>query len=217
MSSPASGGPVPAAPPEAGYGLLVGFTIAAIVGIHGHHLHHTVHIAGSWFTLGGAGGFKALISGVLLAIFLYSGWDTAAYVGEEAEGRKAGPAAVTSVALLFVMYSVVILAFQGLAPNRVMQAHAANILAFAGNLIGGGFWKQVMIVAVLGGTLASRFHHGREGLWGVSAPECFARRRSSARRGSRSRWAGTGSSRAGSAPSASGTGRRGTPRSCSAC
>lgn len=137
------------------YGLLVGFTIAAIVGIYGHHLHHTVHIAGSWFTIGGAGGFKALISGVLLAIFLYSGWDTAAYVAEEAEGRKAGPAAVTSVALLFVMYSVVILAFQGLAPNRVMQAHAANILAFAGNLIGGGFWKQVMIVAVLGGTLAS--------------------------------------------------------------
>jgi amino acid transporter len=137
------------------YGLLVGFTIAAIVGIYGHHLHHTVHIAGSWFTLGGAGGFKALISGVLLAIFLYSGWDTAAYVGEEAEGRKAGSAAVISVVLLFVMYSVVILALQGVAQNTAMQAHAANILAFAGNLIGGGFWKQVMIVAVLGGTLAS--------------------------------------------------------------
>lgn len=137
------------------YGLLVGFTIAAIIGIYGGHLHHTVHLTSSWFTISGAGGFKALVSGVLLAIFLYSGWDTAAYVGEEARGKQAGPAAITSVALLFVIYSVVILAFQGIAPNSVMQANAANILAFVGQQIGGSFWKQVMIVAVLGGTLAS--------------------------------------------------------------
>ncbi len=137
------------------YGLLVGFTVAAIVAIYGHHLHHAVHLTSSWFTLSGAGGFKALISGVLLAIFLYSGWDTAAYVGEETEGRKAGSAAVTSVVILFVMYAVVIMAFQGVAPSHVLQNHAANILAYVGQLLGGGFWKQVMIVAVLGGTLAS--------------------------------------------------------------
>jgi amino acid transporter len=137
------------------YGLLVGFTIAAIVGIYGGHLTHTVHVTSSWFTISGAGGFTALISGVLLAIFLYSGWDTAAYVGEEARGKQAGPAAITSVVLLFVIYAVTILAFQGIAPNHVMQANAANILAFVGQRIGGSFWKQVMIVAVLGGTLAS--------------------------------------------------------------
>jgi len=114
-----------------------------------------VHVTSSWFTVSGAGGFTALISGVLLAIFLYSGWDTAAYVGEEARGKQAGPAAITSVALLFVIYSVTMLAFQGIAPNHVMQANAANILAFVGQRIGGSFWKNVMIVAVLGGTLAS--------------------------------------------------------------
>ena len=92
---------------------------------------------------------------MLLAIFLYSGWDTAAYVGEEAKGKQAGPAAITSVVLLFFIYAIVILAFQGVAPNHVMQANAANILAYVGQLIGGSFWKQLMIVAVLGGTLAS--------------------------------------------------------------
>ena len=137
------------------YGLLIGFTIAAVIGIYGGHLTHTVHVTSSWFTVSGAGGFTALISGVLLAIFLYSGWDTAAYVGEEARGKQAGPAAITSVALLFVIYSVTMLAFQGIAPNHVMQANAANILAFVGQRIGGSFWKNVMIVAVLGGTLAS--------------------------------------------------------------
>jgi amino acid transporter len=137
------------------YGLMLGFAIAAIVGIYSGGLQHTVHIASTWFTIGGAGGFKALISGILLAIFLYSGWDTAAYVTEEAKGKQAGRAAVTSVILLFVIYSVAVLAFQGIAPNGDMQANAGNILAFVGEKIGGGFWKNVMIVAVLGGTLAS--------------------------------------------------------------
>ena len=137
------------------YGLLVGFSIAALVGIYGHSLHHTVHIHSSWFTISGAGGFSALVTGLLLAIFLYSGWDTAAYVGEEAKGKQAGPAGVTSVVLLFVIYAGVIFCLQGVAPNSAMQANAANILAYVGNLIGGSAWKQVMIVAVLGGTLAS--------------------------------------------------------------
>lgn len=114
-----------------------------------------MHLTSSWFTLSGAGGFKALISGVLLAIFLYSGWDTAAYVGEEAKDKQAGAAAVTSVILLFFIYAVAILAFQGVAPGHVLRANAANILAYVGQQIGGGFWKQLMIVAVLGGTLAS--------------------------------------------------------------
>jgi amino acid transporter len=137
------------------YGLLVGFSIAAIVEIYGNHLHHTVHIASSWFTVSGAGGFSALVSGLLLAIFLYSGWDTAAYVSEEAKGKQAGRAGVTSVVLLFVIFAAVILCLQGIAPNSAMQNNAGNILAYVGNLIGGSAWKQVMIVAVLGGTLAS--------------------------------------------------------------
>lgn len=137
------------------YGLLIGFTVAAIVAIYGGNLSHTVHVSGSWFTISGAGGFKSLISGMLIAIFLYSGWDTAAYVGEEAEGKKAGPAAITSVVILFFMYSIVIMAFQGIAPASKIQDNAGNVLAYVGQLIGGGFWSNVMIVAVLGGTLAS--------------------------------------------------------------
>jgi amino acid transporter len=137
------------------YGLLVGFSIAALVEIYGHTLHNTVHITGSWFTIGGAGGFSALVSGLLLAIFLYSGWDTAAYVGEEAKGKQSGPAGVASIVVLFVIYGGVIVCLQGVAPSSTLQANAANVLAYVGNLIGGGGWKNVMIVAVLGGTLAS--------------------------------------------------------------
>jgi amino acid transporter len=133
------------------YVLMVGFAIAAIVMIYFTGLTGSVHTFTSLFTLPKAG----LVTGLLIAIFLYSGWDTAAYVGEEAKGKQAGSAAILSVVILFFIYSFVIFAFQGVAPFGTMQANEANILAFVGDKIGGGFWKNVMIIAVLGGTLAS--------------------------------------------------------------
>jgi amino acid transporter len=133
------------------YALMIGFAVAALVLIYGTGLSGAVHTFSSLFTLPSGG----LITGLLIAIFLYSGWDTAAYVGEEAKGKQAGPAAILSVVILFIIYSFVIFSFQGIAPFHVMQANEANILAFVGEKIGGGFWKNLMIVAVLGGTLAS--------------------------------------------------------------
>jgi amino acid transporter len=137
------------------YSLLIGFSVAAVALIYSGHLAHSVHITSSWFTLHGAGGFHALISGILIAIFLYSGWDTAAYVGEEAEGKSAGRAAITSVVLLFFIYAIGVVCLQGVARPAVIENNAANVLAYIGQRIGGGFWKDLMIVAVLGGTLAS--------------------------------------------------------------
>jgi amino acid transporter len=137
------------------YSLLIGFAIAAVALIYSGHIAHSVHISSSWFTLHGAGGFHSLISGILIAIFLYSGWDTAAYVGEEVEGKSAGRAAITSVVILFFIYAIGVVALQGVARPAVLENNAANVLAFIGNRIGGGFWKDMMILAVLGGTLAS--------------------------------------------------------------
>jgi amino acid transporter len=133
------------------YVLMIGFAIAALIMIYITGLSGSVHTFSSLFTLPRTG----LISGILIAIFLYSGWDTAAYVGEEAKGKQAGRAAILSVVILFFIYSFVIFAFQGIAPIGTMNANGANILAFVGDKIGGGFWKNAMIVAVLGGTLAS--------------------------------------------------------------
>ena len=133
------------------YALLIGFGLAAIVMIYFTGLSGSVHTVHSLFTLPKTG----LVTGILIAIFLYSGWDTAAYVGEEAKGKQAGRAAIVSVVILFFIYSFAIFAFQGVASNAVIQSNSANILAFVGDRIGGGFWKNAMIVAVLGGTLAS--------------------------------------------------------------
>ncbi len=137
------------------YTVLIGFSVVTFVLVASGRLAHAVRPSSSWFTIAGAGGFHALVGGVLIAIFLYSGWDTAAYVGEEVRGARAGQAALTSVVLLFVIFSIAVIGLQGIAPNASMQAHAANVLAFVGAKLGGTVWQDVMIVAVLGGTLAS--------------------------------------------------------------
>jgi amino acid transporter len=137
------------------YALVLGFAALALFSIYVLNLSSAVHVQGSWFTVSGAGGLHGLIAGILIAIFLYSGWDTAAYVGEETKGKKAGQAAITSVVILFLIYSLAIFAFQGVVSGDQLQANAANILAFIAEKLAGSFWGKLMIIAVLGGTLAS--------------------------------------------------------------
>ena len=83
------------------YALMIGFATVALIMIYGTGLSGSVHTVSSLFTLPKTG----LITGILIAIFLYSGWDTAAYVGEEAKGKQAGSAAILSVVILFFIYS----------------------------------------------------------------------------------------------------------------
>ncbi|MEI7780192.1 MAG: APC family permease, partial [Actinomycetes bacterium] len=137
------------------YVMLIGFGLLALYKVYFGHLAGAVKVSGSWFTLSGAGGFHALIGGLLIAIFLYSGWDTAAYVGEESKGRGAGDAALLSVILLFFVYSFAVFSFQGVVPGDALQNNSGNILSYIGQVLGGSFWAKVMVLAVLGGTLAS--------------------------------------------------------------
>ncbi len=66
-------------------------------------------VAASWFDPGAVGSVDALTKGVLAAVFIYWGWDTAVSVNEETTdaSRIPGRAAVLSTVLLLVMYLLV--------------------------------------------------------------------------------------------------------------
>ena len=55
------------------------------------------------------GGMKGLIGGILIACFMYSGWDAAIYVNEETidKANNPGKAAMASVVMLALVYSIV--------------------------------------------------------------------------------------------------------------
>ena len=111
----------------------------------------------AWFSWSAMGGMKGLMGGILIAYFMYSGWDAAIYVNEETSDRANNPgkAALASVLMLAVVYSVTIVAFQGVLSPADLQAHAGNALSAVGGRLLHRPWDSVMALAVLTGTVAS--------------------------------------------------------------
>ncbi len=117
----------------------------------------TVPLSEHWFTLEGAGGLKGLVAGILIASFMYSGWDAAIYVNEETKdaARNPGRAAIASVIILAVFYTVATFGFQGILTNDELQKNAGNALAVIAEKLLPGPWSPVMSLVVLTGTIAS--------------------------------------------------------------
>jgi amino acid transporter len=110
-----------------------------------------------WFSLTGLGGARGLMGGILIACFMYSGWDAAVYVNEETKDRAVNPgrAAVASVVMLALIYSIATFAFQAVLPPGELQAHAGDALAAVSGRLLSGPWKLLMALVVLTGTLAT--------------------------------------------------------------
>jgi amino acid transporter len=110
-----------------------------------------------WFTLRGMGGMRGLMSGILIACFMYSGWDAAVYVNEESTDKidSPGRAAIASVVILAIFYSVTVFGLQAVLTPDELQSHAGNALAVIAARLLPGPWGAVMSLVVLTGTLAT--------------------------------------------------------------
>jgi amino acid transporter len=110
-----------------------------------------------WFSWSLMGGMKGLMGGILIAYFMYSGWDAAIYVNEETtdQANSPGKAALASVVMLAAVYSICLFAFQGVLAPDELQAHAGHALSAVGGRLLSKPWDSVMALTVLTGTLAS--------------------------------------------------------------
>jgi amino acid transporter len=115
------------------------------------------HFSWNWFSTGSQGGMKGLMGGILIACFMYSGWDAAIYVNEETTDRAENPgkAALASVVLLALIYSIATFAFQSVLAPADLQAHAGNALTAVSGALLSKPWSIAMALVVLTGTLAS--------------------------------------------------------------
>lgn len=111
----------------------------------------------AWFSWTGMGGMKGLMGGILIACFMYSGWDAAIYVNEETIDRANSPgkAALASVMMLALIYSVATFAFQSVLSLDELHAHAGNALSAVSGRLLHKPWDSLMALVVLTGTLAS--------------------------------------------------------------
>jgi amino acid transporter len=111
----------------------------------------------TWFSWTGLGGMKGLMGGILIACFMYSGWDASIYVNEETTDRANNPgkAALASVVMLALVYSIVTFAFQSVLSPSEIQAHAGDVLSAVSGRLLHKPWDSVMALVVLAGTLAT--------------------------------------------------------------
>jgi amino acid transporter len=137
------------------YGVLL---LVAALALHALAAGHAVaHFSWHWFSLAGIGGIKGLIGGLVIACFMYSGWDAAVYINEETRDRAndAGKAAIASVVMLALIYSVTTIAFQGVLAPDELQAGAGEALSAVSARVLADPWSKLMPLAVLTGTLAT--------------------------------------------------------------
>ena len=138
------------------YAILIGFSIWALLYVLGHH-HGTFPITKGWLSLSGINGKGNLAAGLLIAVFMYTGWDATVYVNEEVKHRRVNPgrAAVFAVALLVIMYALPQVGMQGVASPALLQQNSSSALVFVAQILGGGGWAKVMAFALALSVIAS--------------------------------------------------------------
>jgi amino acid transporter len=131
------------------YLILVGLAITGLVFVLTHHAG-TFHITSSWFSLSGIGGKGSASAGFLIAVFIFTGWDGTLYVNEEVRHRRVNPgrAALLAVGFLTIIYTLSIVGLQGVVPPGKLQSHAADILVYVANAMGGGTVAKIMALAL---------------------------------------------------------------------
>jgi len=137
--------------------ILAIFSIVALEKVWTGHPPGSVRPTLEWLNPFGIGSFGALSSALLLAIFIYWGWDTAVSVNEETEDatKTPGKAAVVSTFLLLGIYVVVSFAAQAFHGVAFLNNNSSDVLgALAGGVLGSP-WDKLLIIAVLTSASAS--------------------------------------------------------------
>jgi len=118
--------------------------------------HAAAPITPAWFGISGTSKTKEFVAGILIAVFMYSGWDAAIYVNEETKNKEANPgrAAVSSVVILVFVYSLITFAYQGILDPAALQSSAGNALAVIAQRLLPGPGSLLLSVVVLLGTVA---------------------------------------------------------------
>jgi amino acid transporter len=133
------------------------FAIVALVKVYAGDAPDTsVHPSLSWinpFSLSAS----EISAGMLLAVFIYWGWDTTATVNEETEdpGEAPGRATVISTLILLGIYVVVAFAAQAYGGVEGLVAEPEDVLSHLGAEVFGSPLDKILIIAVLTSAAAS--------------------------------------------------------------
>jgi amino acid transporter len=133
------------------------FSIVALVKVYANSPKGSVQPQLSWFDPFGAGSFSSFVAGVLLAVFIYWGWDSGVAVNEETENPKDAPgrAAIVSTLILVGIYVLLATAGQAYHGAGFLVDHQDDVLSALGTDVFGSPLDKLLIIAVLTSAAAS--------------------------------------------------------------
>lgn len=136
---------------------LIVFAIVALVKVYANHPAHSITPEFSWFNPFAIHSFGALDGGVLLAVFIYWGWDSGVSVNEETEdpGTAPGKSAVISTFILIAIYVLVATAAQAYGGLNNLVTNQSDVFAHLGKGVLGSGLDKILIIAVLTSASAS--------------------------------------------------------------
>lgn len=110
-----------------------------------------------WFSPASMGGLKGIAAGVVISVFFYWGWDTAANLNEETDDSSENPgrAGIIGMFLLLLLFLFAATSIQMVLTPAEIQANSSTTLtAFADKLVGQQ-WGSLAILAFLSSTVAT--------------------------------------------------------------
>ncbi|WP_035127970.1 APC family permease [Conexibacter woesei] len=133
------------------------FAAVALVKVYTQSPAHSIKPQFSWFNPFAISSLSALSGGVLLAIFIYWGWDSAVSVNEETEdgATSSGKAAVVSTFILLGIYVTVAAGAQAFGGTQSLIANQTDVFAPISKAVLGSPLDKLLIIAVLTSASAS--------------------------------------------------------------
>jgi amino acid transporter len=111
----------------------------------------------SWINPFAIDSFDALVSGMLISVFIYWGWDSTVTVNEESENSTETPGRAAIVSTLILLGIYVLVAYAAQAYNGAQQLidNPEDVLSALGTDVFGSPLDKILIIAVLTSAAAS--------------------------------------------------------------
>jgi amino acid transporter len=138
--------------------ILMLFSVVALVKVYtGNGIATSHHVSASWFNPFAIKGFSNFTEAVLLAVFIYWGWDSGVTVNEETEdsGSAPGRAAIVSTLVLVGIFVLVAVAATAYAGPALLANNSGDVFAAMGHDVLGSGADKLLIIAVLTSASAS--------------------------------------------------------------
>ena len=137
--------------------ILLVFSVAALYKVFNGDIPGSVQPSWSWVNPFDITSVSALSGGLLAALFIYWGWDTAVTVNEETDDAKRTPgvAAIVSTFVLVGIYLIVSIAAQAVKGPGFLTNNSDDVLNATGQIVLGSVFVKFLIIAVLTSAAAS--------------------------------------------------------------